>query len=289
MTETTQLIQSAEEAYKDLLPLAIGVERSQIEPYPGQLDIARHNLTMAHEAVAKLEEKLVNAANGDKLKAKQSIKLILATEFAALRIENMECGLGSGVLPLLLEARALRWRLLTNAEVAAEYGLLPKESVENIKRGKAQISTARDCIALASLYREFRSKLTGKSPIPEEDIERSSALGSQLNTLFKADTTVEPNEKPEEVALALELRDRFWTLLLQQRELLWKLAKQVVDPKEMNDVVPPILAPIQEKKVLEIKKEEAKEVKEKPKVADKEPKPKTTTQATKATRKSKSV
>lgn len=284
MAESIQLsTQEAEAAYKEMLPLAMSLEPTQLEPYQGSIEIARRNLIRGSEAIQKLEEKLKEEVKPERLEAaRQTTKLCLAAEFAVLCIENMERRTGAvGVLPLLVAARLIRRRLLKNAEGAAEYTLVPKERVENIKKGKGPLDTARDCIALAALYRECKESLSGKTPVSGEDIDRCSQLGTQLLGLLKPEKAIEIEEAPEEIAAAYQVRDRFWTLLVQQRELLWKLAGLVVGPREVNEVVPPLLSQEREKtpQTPEVKqaRQEAKDAKEKAKQAEQEAKEKAKT------------
>lgn len=279
MADVEQNVQGAEEAYRELLPLAMAIAPAEVQGYPGNITIARRNLLLGSAAVSELAEKLKDEVKPERLKAaEQTLSLILAAEFSILRIDTMERGVGSGVLSLLVEARLLRRRLLSNAEGAAEYGLLPRERVEGIKKGKGQLDTARDNVALSALYREYKAILSGKSPVPEVDIERSGQVGSRLLSLLKTESVTEPPEEPEEIVTALEIRDRFWTLLVQQRELLWKLAGLIVGPKEVDAVVPPLLSQEREKtpQTPEVKqaRQEAKEAKEKAKQAEVESKEK---------------
>jgi hypothetical protein len=295
MTDPTQLpIQEAEAAYRDLLPLAMSLDPTLLEPYPGNIAIARRNLTRGSEAFSKLEEQLKEEVKPERLEAvRQTTRLCLAAEFAVLCVDHLERRTGSDVPALLVVARLVRRRLLKNAEGAAEYGLVPRERVESIKKGKGPLDNARDCIALAALYREFKENLSGKTPVSEQEVDRSAQLGTRLLSLLKSDNVAESDEAPEEIFNAYQIRDRFWTLLVQQRELLWKLAGLVVGPKEVNEVVPPLLSQEREKtpQTPEVKqaKQEAKEAKEKARQAEQEAKEKAKTaeQVAKAARKKK--
>jgi hypothetical protein len=148
----------------------------------------------------------------------------------------------TGTLALLDQARSLRRKLLKSAEACAEYGIILAGVVENIKKGKGSRDVANDCVALASLFRENKAALSGKTPVPSEDIEQSALVGSKLQGLITP-TGATGSQSLSDAELELyDVRDRFWTLLLQHRDLAWRLGALVVGEQKVNELVPPLLS-----------------------------------------------
>lgn len=134
---------------------------------------------------------------------------------------------------LVAELNRLREMLLLQAEVFVLCGLLPESEVSAIRAGRGLTDTANDGIRLAQLFISFDEPLADKHPITPQQIARALELGQKL--LQVADTL-----KPrEELQLAVDLRDRFFTLLLLRHGELRKAGFYLFG-EEAETRVPPL-------------------------------------------------
>jgi hypothetical protein len=233
----------AEKAYQALLTVALGLIDSEIQPFPGFMDVARHNAMIAFQEAKKLEAKLKEIVKADLLSSIDRIPAIaLAASFAAVKVKNLSSSFGGDTLILLEQGRTLRRKLLKSADACAEYGLLNASTVENIRKGRGSRDVADDCIALASLFRENKASLSGKTPVPDSDVDQSALVGSRLQAVLRparASSAPAPTDAELE---AYDLRDRFWTLLVQHRDVAWRLGALVVGEQKVSELVPPLLS-----------------------------------------------
>lgn len=279
VTLTPEESQEAERAYQALLATALALDEASVQPFRGSIDLARHNVLSGYQEVKKLEPKLKDLVKSELLTSIERIPgLSLAVSFAVLKVNNLSKRYDTGTLTLLEEARTLRRRLLKSAEACAEYGILSVGVVENIKKGKGSRDVANDCVALASLYRENKAALSGKTPVPESDVEQSALVGSKLQGVITP-AGAAGSQGPSDAELeTYEVRDRFWTLLVQHRDLAWRLGALVVGEQKVNELVPPLLSRerVKTPETPEVKqaKQEAKTAKEVAKKAEAEAKEK---------------
>jgi hypothetical protein len=147
-----------------------------------------------------------------------------------------------GLADKLAEARKLRGVLLKKAELLATTGHLPAAAVEKIRQGHGFIDTANDCIALAALFRRYKSKLADLHAVTPEQLARATELGSELCAALALDPRLaKKSDETTPPSRATDTRDRLWTLLLRgHRELRRLGAFHWVD--EVDQHVPPLEA-----------------------------------------------
>jgi hypothetical protein len=284
VTLTPEESQEAEKAYQALLSTANELDEASVQSFRGSIDVAHHNATIAYQEVKKLEAKLKDLVKPELLSSIDKIPAIaLAASFAVLKVNHLPKVSDTGTVALLREATVLRRRLLKSADACAEYSQLPVSSVESIKKGKGIRDVVNDCIALASLFREHKAALAGKTPVPDSDVERCSIVGSKLQSVLKT-TGASSSQAPSDAQVdALDLRDRFWTLLVQYRDAAWRLGALAVGDQKINELVPPLLSRERTKtpETAEVKQanQEAKAAKDAAKVAEQEAKEKAKTAA----------
>src|SRR6185437_9455403 len=77
---------------------------------------------------------------------------------------------------LIEEGTRLREGLLIAAEALAHRALLDADSVARIRKGGGN-DVAGDLVALAALFREGWSKISGKTAVEKHEIDRAAELG----------------------------------------------------------------------------------------------------------------
>ena len=83
--------------------------------------------------------------------------------------------------------------------------------------------TANDCVALVAVFRKYAKDTVGKTAITAADIAEADEVGSKLQTLLKPKGTPADNRLPPALATAVETRNRFWTLVEQRHEQMWRI------------------------------------------------------------------
>jgi hypothetical protein len=264
---TPEESQEAEKAYYALLPLAVALDENSLQAFRGGIDFAKYNAIAGYQEIKKLEPNLKDLVKTELIESINRIPAIaLAVSFATIKVNNLSKGYESETLSLLEKGRFLRRKLLKSADACAEYEVVPSYLVENIKKGRGSRDVANDCVALASLFREHKAALYGKTPVPDEDIEQSAIIGSKLQAVLKPSGASSSPEPTEAELGAYDLRDRFWTLLVQHRDTAWRLGALVVGEQKVAELVPALLSRERNKtpNTPEVKqaKQEAKSAKE---------------------------
>jgi hypothetical protein len=244
----------AEAQYQRFLAEALAIPAEQLIPYRVNPLLAYHNSRAGVSTVLKHEAELPLSA--EKLAMLQTIPdVALALAFAARQVNTEKQSEGE-IRAKLGRAYEIRDILLQAAEVCARAGLISFADVERIKRGKGPIDGAQDCIDLAALYRREAATLVGRTPATPELIHEAAELGTELVKRLRPANAPEAEpqaETPSALAAALDIRNRFWTMLSQRHEELWKVGAALFG-KAVDEFVPPL-----QSRQLERKKDDKEE------------------------------
>jgi hypothetical protein len=267
--------QEAEKLYQELLSTAEKLDSREVKPFPRSALALYTNLKTAAAVLLKNTEKLAQEVSQEVIaQIKQAPSLGLAFVFSARRVESLYANAPSGIQEMLDEARPLRRLLLKSADACAEAGIVPIERVQLIYKGRGPIDHAQDCVDLAALFREFEKVLQNKTPVEASQIDRCAVLGSKLLDALRSSSSPDAALLSTDLEEALELRDRFYTLVVQRYDRLWKAAAQILDRKEIEKVFPPLFSQSVTRTTdtaeVKAKKEKAKEAKAAAKTAEKD-------------------
>jgi hypothetical protein len=142
--------------------------------------------------------------------------------FSALQV-NRDAGSPGTIEALLGKAHPIRRKLLKGAEALVESGVIPDADLVPIRPGRGKVDTANDCVALAAVFRKHEKQITGKTAITAADIAEADEVGSKLQTLLKPKGTPADNRLEPALATAVETRNRFWTVVEQRHEQMWRI------------------------------------------------------------------
>lgn len=135
-----------------------------------------------------------------------------AVIYAAGRVEANPRQTGE-VDGLLDEARPLRRLLLAQAQALALSGRCPAPEVARIARGRGPVDTAQDLADLAHLY-DAHALAGASGVVHAAQVERARSLGDLLLKRIRPDGLDVRRRRTTEQRSAAALRDRLWTLLL---------------------------------------------------------------------------
>ena len=108
---------------------------------------------------------------------------------------------------------ALREPILLAAELLAGKGHLPEADVAKIRAGTGKFDKASDGVALVLLYAQNAAKVAGKHPFTAEDF---TTLREASEWLMDRLTPAGAKKVPAARRDDEDLRDRFWTLLVER-------------------------------------------------------------------------
>jgi hypothetical protein len=145
-------------------------------------------------------------------------RLVQGLAFAVLQVESELRASAFGTL--FERAQHLRRKLRKAADALAEAGLLPDADIDEVwLYGKQDV--LEDCLSLVALLRRNEARIAGRSPMTASDIREAEQSVEKLRTMLG-----QREETSDRGALSLvrviDMRDRFWTLLKQRHEVLWR-------------------------------------------------------------------
>jgi hypothetical protein len=158
--------------------------------------------------------------------------------FAALQV-NRDVGSPGTIEALLDRAHPIRRKLLKAADALAESGEIPEADVAPIRPGRGKVDMANDCVALAAVFRKHAKVIAGKTAITVADIAEADEVGSRLQTLLRTKGTPPDNRPAPALAAAVDVRNRFWTLVDRRHEDMWKIGAWLWG-RAVDEHVPPL-------------------------------------------------
>lgn len=237
--DEAQEISGSEAAYQKLLTVAEAIAARDVSPLRADVTVAGHNANLGVAAV--LEHRSTIAEHLPKLKLSEISdipSIVSAFSFAALRVDHLIVP-DSGIAELLRKARTSRRLLLSAAHALVEAGVFDRKVVQKIDEGRGPLDVADDNIALAALFGKEARKLKGKTTITAAQVKEAAEIGTQLRSALKPKKAVKTSAPNAELARATDIRDRFWTLLVQRYGIAWRAGAYLFG-KEVHDRVPPL-------------------------------------------------
>jgi hypothetical protein len=209
---------SSQSAYESFLSAAKALEPGFIEECCADIVLAYHGVSHAVEQVLGGGAQSVSGLpHVDVGELSLLPRLVQGLAFAALRVEREREAASFG--PLFERAQQVRRRLRKAADAFAEAHLLPDPDIDEVWLHARQ-DVLEDCLSLVALFRRNAARIAGRSPVTPDEVDAAEQLVGQLRTVLGQ----QGSAKQEENALfrAIEMRDRFWTLLHQRYDVLWR-------------------------------------------------------------------
>lgn len=239
--EVAELVGS-EEDYEKFQSLAMAVDLRDGAARRQDVALACHNAKKGAAAVLEDRARIKKDLPAIDIAHLEAIPAIAsALAFAELRLEHMLTP-DTGIRDLVRRGRALRRVLLTSARALAAAGLLAPKAVRAIEIGKGDIDMAKDAMALAALFTSHAKKLSGKTAITPALVKEAAQVGAKLNAVLKPQRAKKEVKLTPEQAQATDMRDRFWLLLNQRYDLLWRAGAYLYGKSTVDTRVPPLQA-----------------------------------------------
>lgn len=228
---------SSRAAYDTFLASAQAVDARAVEECRADIALAYYNVKQGVESVLGQEAAVSGLPNVQLEELRALPQLAQGLAFAALQVHRDLRAATFG--PLFEQALHSRRKLLKAAEALAVAELLADSDVE------ALLTTGRhdvieDCVALAALLKRNEARIAGRSPVTAEEVQEAEQLAAQLRGML-APLGDSQGGAPPPAVVATALRDRFWTLLNQRHEVLWRCGAWLFG-RAVDDHVPPLQA-----------------------------------------------
>jgi hypothetical protein len=226
---------SSQTSYDAFLTAAKGLDPSIIEECCADVVLAYHNVTRGVENVLGSSLVIVGRLPDVNISELSMLpRLAQGLAFATLQVQRE---LRTAPFGKLFErAQALRRKLRKAAEALAEANLLPGADMDEV-RLQGQREVLEDCVALTALFRRNEAAITGRSPVSASDLREVDQVVQKLRVMLGQQA--EPGEGGPFVLKAMDMRDRFWTLLNQRHEVLWRCGAWLYG-RAVDERVPPL-------------------------------------------------
>jgi hypothetical protein len=222
-------------SYDAFLSAAKALEPGVIEECCADVVLAYHNVTRGVENVLGSGLVIVGKLPDVNISELSMLpRLAQGLAFAALQVQRE---LRNAPFGMLFErAQNLRRKLRKAAEALAEANLLPGEDTDEV-RLQGQREVLEDCLALTALFKRNEAALTGRSPVSAPDLREVEQVVQKLRVMLGQQT--ETSDGGPFLVKAIDMRDRFWTLLNQRHEVLWRCGAWLYG-RAVEERVPPL-------------------------------------------------
>ena len=232
----------SEAAYERFLPEATKLAARDVQICRAEVPLLMHNVQLGVDGVLPFRARLAKElplVDSDRLAALPA--LASAVVFAASQVDRSVGSTGE-IAKLLKRANAVRDKLLTAAFALAGAGLFPQGAVDRIHRGTGLRDRAQDCVDLVALYRKHASKTKGKTAITDADLKESAEVGNALLGTLRPAKAKRKTVTPAEVKAAADARDRLWTLLARDHDVLRRVGFYFFGERAIDEHVPALQA-----------------------------------------------
>ena len=227
---------SSQAAYDAFLADAKAIE-------PGFVEECCADIALSYQSVVRGVENVLGSGtvvvsrlpNVNVVELSMLPRLVQGLAFAALQVDRELEGdsFGKG----FDRVQHLRRKLRKAADALAEARLLPDADIDEVwLHGKHDV--LEDCLALVALLRRNEARIAGRSPVVASELVEAEQLAGKLRVML-GQQGVESEGGAPSLVRAVEMRDRFWTLLHQRHDVLWRCGAWLYG-RAVDERVPPL-------------------------------------------------
>jgi hypothetical protein len=227
---------SSQPAYDAFLVAAMAIEPGFIEECCADVALAYHNVMRGVENVLGNGAVVVGRLpNVNLVELSMLPRLAQGLAFAALQVDRELETASFGTL--FERAQQLRRKLRKAADALAEASLLPSADIDEVWL-HAQQDVLDDTLALVALLRRNEPRISGRSPVTAAELLEAEQAAEKLRAMLGRQGDVN-GKGTQALVKAIEMRDRFWTLLTQRYEVLWRCGAWLYG-RAVDERVPPL-------------------------------------------------
>jgi hypothetical protein len=228
---------SSQAAYEAFVAAAKAVDPGVIEECCADLVLSYHNVTRGVEGVLGSGAVVIGKLpNVDVVELSMLPRLVQGVAFAALQVQRELRAVSFGTL--FDQAQNLRRKLRKTADALAEANLLADADADEV-RLHGQQDVLDDCLALVAVFRRNEARISGRSPVSPSEVRDVEQIAQKLKALLGQQGSTSDGGAPSLIKI-IEMRDRFWTLLTQRHDVLWRCGAWLYG-RSVDDRVPPLV------------------------------------------------
>jgi hypothetical protein len=227
---------SSQTAYESFLTAVSTVEPALLEECCADIPLAYANVTRGVESVVGSGAVVIGKLpKVDIVELSMLPRLVQGLAFAALQVQREMRSVPFGLL--YDRAQVVRRKLRKAAEALAEAHLLAEADIDEVRMYGPQ-SVLEDCLELAAVLRRNEGRIAGRSPVLPSDLQEAEQLAEKLRTMLGQQQEAADGGVPS-LLKVIEVRDRFWTLLSQRHDVLWRCGVWLYG-RSVDERVPPL-------------------------------------------------
>jgi hypothetical protein len=168
---------AAAEAFAKVEPELASLAPEALAPVTVDLGAAVASVLAAAPRIREYREAIVAELPRHPVWAVDKLETYAQAAWYAHLIHTYASGSPESAKALLEEGTRLREGLLIAAEALAHRALLDADAVARIRKGSGSPDLATELSALAALFREGWSKISGKTAVEKHEVDRAAELG----------------------------------------------------------------------------------------------------------------
>jgi hypothetical protein len=209
----------SKKAYDKFLSAARAVESSAVEECRANVALAYYGVKRGLESLLSQDVPL-SFLPDVKLEELRTLPLLAqGLAYAVLQWHRQLEAASFGAL--FDQAQRLRRKLITAAEALAEAGLLDGADAQAVWQ-LSRHDIIGTCMTFSELLRKNEARVAGRSPVTGADLDEVAEVVAQLRALLAPREGAREELTLPSLVEAAQIRDRFWTLLKQRHDLLWR-------------------------------------------------------------------
>lgn len=227
---------SSQTAYDAFIVAAKAIEPGFVEECCADVVLTYHTVIRGVENVLGRGAVVVGRLpNVDVVELSVLPRLAQGLAFAALQVNRELEAVSFG--SLFERVQHLRRKLRKAADALAEARLLSDADVNEVWL-HGQQDVLDDCLALVALLKRNEARIAGRSPVVASELLEAEQAAEKLRVMLGRQEEVGDGGAPSFVK-SIEVRDRFWTLLNQRYDVLWRCGAWLYG-RAVDDRVPPL-------------------------------------------------
>jgi hypothetical protein len=229
---------SSKKAYDRFLSAARAVDAGAVEECRANVALAYYSAKRGLESL-RSQEAALSRLPQVKLEDLQTLpQLAQGLAFAVLQWpRHLE---SASFAALFEQAQRSRRKLLSAADALAEAGLLADADADAV-RHLSRHDVIGTCMAFCELLRRNEARIQGRSPVTAAELEEAEQAVTKLRELLAPSGELLERLTLPSLVEATQVRDRFWTLLKQRHDLLWRCGAWLYG-QQVDEHVPPLQA-----------------------------------------------
>ena len=235
--DAERTLSTGEAAYARFIGRAMALPADQIVQLKSDTTLVFQNVQEGVSAVLAERARLAKLPETDVAALEQLHLLCQALTYAAIAADHPVPT--NEVSAKIQRGVALLGVLLPGAEALAAAGVIPAKELASVHKGHGPFAVAEHLVVLVQVFKGHAPAIAGKTAVTQAQLDEASALSTELLQVLK------PAHAPARAAGAQDpavIRDRFFTLVVQGHDQLWRAGAYLFGRDGVAEKVPALQA-----------------------------------------------